>query len=72
MGLYFGLIIVALGFAAVSGAAMAWDGSHFLFKTLDLQAPVPPHGCLVNIPLHWLVLVGCPLSFDFASLTVTS
>jgi len=57
MRLYFGLIIAALGFAAVSGAAMAWDGSYILFKILDLQSPFLPHDRLVNIPLHGLVLL---------------
>jgi hypothetical protein len=55
MRFYFGLIIAALGFAAVSGAAMAWDGSYMLFKILDLQSPVPAHGRLVNVPFHWMV-----------------
>jgi hypothetical protein len=68
MRLYFGLIIVALGFAAVSGAAMAWDGSYFLFKILDLQAPVPPHGHLVNIPLHGLVLLVNRFTSDLSLL----
>jgi hypothetical protein len=57
MRLYFGLIIVALGFAAVSGAPLSWDGNYILFKIVDLQPPFLPHNRLINIPLHWLVLL---------------
>jgi hypothetical protein len=57
MRLYFGLIIAALGFAAVSGATMSWDVSYILFKILDLQSPFLPHGRLINIPFHWVVLL---------------
>jgi hypothetical protein len=61
---YFGLIGAALGFAAVSGAAMAWDGSYILFKILDLQSPMVAHDRFVNIPLHWIVLLANRLTDD--------
>src|ERR671930_1145868 len=57
MRLYFGLTIVALGFMAVYGRAVSWDGSYVLFKVLDLQSPyVLAHTRLINIPLLWMVL----------------
>jgi hypothetical protein len=68
MRFYFGLIIAALGFAAVSGAAMAWDGSYMLFKILDLQSPVPAHGRLVNVPFHWMVLLANRFTSDLSIL----
>jgi hypothetical protein len=68
MRLYFGLMIVPLVFAAVSGAAMSWDGSYILFKILDLQSPFPAHGRFVNIPLHWIVLLASRLTSDLTIL----
>src|SRR5918996_5328954 len=68
MRLYFGLMIVPLIFAAVSGAAMSWDGSYVLFKILDLQSPFPAHGRFVNIPLHWIVLLASRLTSDLTIL----
>jgi hypothetical protein len=68
MRLYFGLITAALSFAVVSGAAMAWDGSYILFKILDLQSPFLPHNRLVNIPLHWIVLLTSRLTNDLSIL----
>jgi hypothetical protein len=68
MRLYFGLIIAALGFAAVSGTAMSWDVSYILFKILDLQSPFLPHGRLVNIPLHWMVLLVNRFTSDLSIL----
>jgi hypothetical protein len=68
MRLYFGLIIAALGFAAVSGATMSWDVSYILFKILDLQSPFLPHGRLVNIPLHWIVLLVNRFTSDLSVL----
>jgi hypothetical protein len=61
MRLYFGLTIVALGFTAVCGGAVSWDGSYVLFKVLDLQSPyVLAHTRLINIPFLWMVLfINC-------------
>jgi hypothetical protein len=36
--------------AAVNGAAMSWDGSYILFKTLDSQMPYVPHYRWVVVP----------------------
>jgi hypothetical protein len=60
--------IRGLRLSAVSGAAMAWDGSYFLFKIVDLQSPVPPHGRLVNIPFHWMVLLANRFTSDLSVL----
>jgi hypothetical protein len=57
MRLYFGLISVALGYTAVSGGALSWDGSYVLFKMLDTQSPFVAHNRVVNVPLHWIVLL---------------
>jgi hypothetical protein len=66
--IYFALIGAALGFATVSGAAMAWDGSYILFKILDLQSPIPAHNRFVNIPFHWTVLLASRLTSDLTIL----
>jgi len=44
MRLYFGLISIALVVAALSGAALSWDGCYYLFKVLDSGQPfIPPN-----------------------------
>lgn len=42
--LFFGLIGGGLIFAALSRAALTWDGSYILFKALDSQTPFIAHG----------------------------
>jgi hypothetical protein len=55
MRLYFGLITAGLIIAALSRAALSWDGSYYLFKVLDSGQPfLPPNqflGYLFNVPL---------------------
>jgi hypothetical protein len=68
MRLYFGLTIVALGFAGISGAPLSWDGSYILFKILDLQSSIPAHDRFINIPLHWVVLFVSHFTNDLSIL----
>ena len=49
---FFGLAAFALVMAALSGAAMAWDGSYQFFVALDSQEPYILHG------QRYIVLVG--------------
>ena len=56
MRLYFGLIGVALLIAALSGAALSWDGSYYLFKVLDTGRPFAPPNRYAGYVLHQIVL----------------
>ena len=55
--LYIGLVALALCFAAVCGAALSWDGSGYLFETLDKQVPFTTHLRLISVPLQLPVLL---------------
>ncbi len=48
MRCFFTAIAAALLLAALSGVALAWDGSYFLFSTLDLQSPFLVYGRLAH------------------------
>lgn len=56
MRLYFGLIAVSLAFAALCGVPLMYDGSWYLFRTLDLQAAYIPHNRYVSLLFHWPIL----------------
>ncbi len=62
MRCFFTAIAAALLLTALSGVALAWDGSYFLFSTLDLQSPFLVYGRLAHIPLDWLVLQASHLN----------
>ena len=68
---YFLLAAVGLFVAALSGAALAWDGSVYLFQLLDDQRPFVPHYRLINIVLQWPVLMLSLLTGDLMILRTT-
>ena len=55
---YAGLVVLALCFAALCGAALSWDGSGYLFETLDKQVPFTTHLRLISVPLQLPVLLA--------------
>lgn len=57
MKLYFGLTTLALLTMAICGAAVSWDGSYYLFRTLDAQTPFFPSSRLINTPLELPVIL---------------
>jgi hypothetical protein len=64
--LYFALIACALIIAAICGVALSWDGSYYLFETLDSQAPYDPHDRLSDLLLNWPALAASHLTADFS------
>jgi hypothetical protein len=67
---YFLLAGVGLVVAALSGAALAWDGSVYLFQLLDDQRPFVPHYRLINYVLQTPVLVLSKLTGDLQFLRI--
>ena len=65
------LVLLATLFAVVSDAALSWDGSHYLFRTLNDQSPFVPHERTINVPLHWAVLAVGHLTENAALLRAT-
>jgi hypothetical protein len=63
--LYFILVAGALIVAAICGDALAWDGSYYLFETLDNQTPYAPHGRLHDLLLNLPALEASHLIQDF-------
>lgn len=68
MRLYFSLTAVALIVAALCGAALSWDGSYYLFKTLDDQVPLAPHGRVTDTLLQAPVVLVSHYVGDMAVL----
>jgi hypothetical protein len=56
MKTYFGLVIAALGVAVLSGGALLWDGSYYLYATLDTQTPFLPNHRYIAVVLETPVL----------------
>ncbi len=56
MRLYFALMIAAFVLAAISGAALAWDGSYHFVKALDTRQTFIPHSRLITYPMHTLTI----------------
>jgi probable F420-dependent oxidoreductase len=54
----------ALLVAAVSGAALSWDGSYFLASILDRQAPYVLHSRMSVAPLHGIVILASQFTGD--------
>ncbi len=53
MKFYFGLSYIALILAALSGGALMWDGSYYLYTLLDTQVPYVAMNRLIAVPLQW-------------------
>jgi hypothetical protein len=64
--LYFALVAGALIIAAISGAALSWDGSYYLFQTLDKQTPFVPDGRSYYLLLNWPALAITHFTADFS------
>ncbi len=58
MTVFFALVGAGLLIAALSGAALSWDGGHYLFNILDRRAPFILHDRAIVVPLHLLVLLA--------------
>src|SRR5512143_929329 len=68
MRLFFTLLILALSYAVISGAALAWDGGYYLFRMLDAQSPVFVQYRYSVIPLHCAVVLLSRLTENVAYL----
>jgi hypothetical protein len=68
VGVFLGLCGLALLIAVFSGAALSWDGSYYLFKTLDTQRPYAPPDRLLALAPGSLVLLAGQLTSDVAVL----
>jgi hypothetical protein len=70
MWLFFAMIGSALLLAALVGAALSWDGSWYLFRILDDQAPFTPHGRTAGAALHWITIQTSRFTEDLDVLRV--
>jgi len=68
MKLYFGSIVSALVVAALSGGALLWDGSYYLYSTLDTQAPFLPNNRYIAVVLETPVLLAFKVTNNIAIL----
>jgi hypothetical protein len=56
MRFFFGLTATALIFAAICGAALTYDGSYYLYGSLEDQHPMIPNRREIHGPLQWPVI----------------
>ncbi len=68
--MYFLTVMAALLFAALSGAPLSWDGSYVLFRVLDDQSVLAPHGRFIHAVLQWPVLAATHFTDDLRVLRV--
>jgi hypothetical protein len=68
MKLYFGLIVAALVVAALSGGALLWDGSYYLYSTLNSQAPFLPNNRYIAVVLETPVLLAFQITHNITVL----
>ncbi len=64
MRFYFWLMALAFFLVALSGAALAWDGSYVLFKLLDRQDTFVVHNRWQVVPLQLIVLLTANFTQD--------
>lgn len=67
---FFALMATALVAAAASSGATLWDGGYYFFQILDADAPFVAQGRLINVPLHWTVLLASRLTDDLQALAI--
>lgn len=67
---FFLLAGAGLGIAALSGAALSWDGAIYLFELLDKQRPYVSQGRLLTWPLHLPVIAASRATSDLPFLIV--
>ena len=60
------LALAAFAAIAVAGAALDWDGSHYLFHLLDDGRPLLPHARGGTAPIQWPVLGLSRITTDLA------
>jgi hypothetical protein len=70
VAIFFALILLALGFAAVMNAPLSYDGAFYLFSVLDSNRFSTAHGRLINFPLQLPVLIAMRLTQDMSVLRV--
>lgn len=70
MKTYFSLVVVALGVAVLSRAALLWDGSYYLFATLENQTPFIPNHRYIAAILQTPVLVAYHFSHNLQVLAI--
>jgi hypothetical protein len=58
VGIFFALVLLALGIATFVSAPLSFDGAFFLFRVLDAHQFAADHGRLINIPLQLPVLAA--------------
>ncbi len=68
---FFTGIVLAFALLGVSGSALAFDGSTYLYDLLERQTPGAPYDRYVNVPLQWVVLMVSHLTSDLAFLRAT-
>lgn len=68
MKIFFGLVSLAFFGIALSGAALAWDGSYYLFELLDQREPFIAHNRLVAFPFQMIVLLASYVTNDVSIL----
>lgn len=59
---FFGAVIAALAVTSLAGAALSWDGSYYLFKMEDTQAPFVDHNRWVWVLLQLPTVLANHLS----------
>jgi hypothetical protein len=68
LSIYFLLAGVGFVVAALSGAALSWDGSVYLFQLLDEQKPFSPHYRFINVILQAPILALSQVTSDLTVL----
>ena len=71
VAIFFALVLLALGIAAVVNAPLCYDGAFYLFRLLDSHRFSAAHLRLINIPLQVPVLVATHLTQDLRVLRLT-
>ena len=54
---FFGISLPAFLALAISGAAISWEGSNYLFQTLQSQTPIAPHDRYLDVLMDLPVLL---------------
>ena len=70
IAMFFALVLLTLGIAAVMSAPLSYDGAFYLFRVLDSQRFSAEHLRLINIPLQLPVLIAMRLTADMSVLRV--
>ncbi|HEX2910246.1 MAG TPA: hypothetical protein VH186_05515 [Chloroflexia bacterium] len=66
--LFFAFVLVGLAISAILGGPLSWDGSNYLFKILDKQSPYVPYGRLMNVVLHYPIILASNITNNISVL----